>query len=176
VARYSGDGFATFQIVLQRDGGILLYYQDVSGNASFSTVGMQDSTRTTGITVAVNQPYLKNNFAVRLSSSTRWLSVSPSSGSVPGDGAAAINLALNARSLPTGSYGATLRVAALAAPDAVTDIPVVMRINRGPEVVLTSAVASPSYIEGADMALAAIAQDPDGIAMVEFFDDGVSVG
>jgi hypothetical protein len=171
VARYSGDGFATFQIVLQRDGGILLYYQDVSGNASFSTVGMQDSTRTTGITVAVTQPYLKNNLAIRLAASTRWLSISPPSGTVPADGAAAINLAFDAQSLPTATYGATIRVTALSAPEQVIDIPVAMRINSGPDVAITSAVGSGEYIEGGNLTVDAAANDADGIAKVEFFDE-----
>jgi len=151
VARYNGDGFATFQIVLQRDGGILLYYHDVSGNASFSTVGMQDSTRTNGITVAVNRPYLKNNFAIRLASSTRWLSLSPASAIVPADGAAGINLVLDAQSLPTATYGAIIRVTTLSAPEQMIDIPVTMRINSGPDVALTSAVGSGEYIEGGNL-------------------------
>src|SRR5205085_3144591 len=65
-ARYDGNGSATFQLVLYDDGRILFYYKDLNGEIEDATVGVQDSTRQHGLTVAYQQPYLKNDLAVEI--------------------------------------------------------------------------------------------------------------
>src|SRR6266436_3031428 len=74
--RYAGDGFATFQIVLERDGTILFYYKEMTGNVNSATVGIQNVDGDKGVTIANEQPYLKTNLAVRITQSTQWLQVS----------------------------------------------------------------------------------------------------
>jgi hypothetical protein len=65
-ARYDGNGTVTFQIVLHSDGRIFLYYKEVTGDVEDATVGVQDMTQEHGLTVAYQQPYLKNNLAVAI--------------------------------------------------------------------------------------------------------------
>ena len=76
-ARIAQDGFSTFQIVLNADGAILFYYLEMTGTLDDCVVGLQNESKDKGLTVAYQQAYLKNNLAVRLVDSTRWLTVSP---------------------------------------------------------------------------------------------------
>jgi probable HAF family extracellular repeat protein len=175
VARYDGDGFATFQIVLQPDGNILLYYKELIGNGYRATVGLQGSTQV-GMTVAHNQPYLKNNFAVRLDQLSHWLTVSPETATLAPGASTTVNALLDARFIRGGNYDATIHVASSATPEMAVDVPVSMRINVGPEVMITGPTSGARYVEDDSIVFEADAQDIDGIGKVEFFDGTTQIG
>ena len=94
---------STFQIILHRDGTILLQYQRVDLPA-FATVGIQDATRTIGLTVVANQALLQPGMAVRIRPPPAdWLHVLTASGSLPAGAA----FDLTAQCAPTGLLSGT---------------------------------------------------------------------
>jgi len=101
----------TFQVILSPNGEILFQYLRMVGTLGSATIGIEDSTGTTGLSLACNGQYVSNEFAVlfkRLSLS--WLFVDRANGTiVPGD-SAVINLIVVAWALPPGNYFARLRV------------------------------------------------------------------
>ena len=175
-ARLAQDGFSTFQIVLNADGTILFYYLDMSGTLDDCVVGLQNETKDKGLTVAYQQHYLKNNLAVRLVDSTRWLSVSPTSGTLAAGGNTTLDVVLDARSLVSGSYNGAVTISANSLPDVSVTVPVAMNINAGPEVSITSPGEGWLFTEASDITLQASALDQDGVSKVEFYDGAVKLG
>jgi alpha-tubulin suppressor-like RCC1 family protein len=175
-ARYAGDGTATFQIVLNRDGTILFYYKEMDGTVDEATVGIQDATGTAGLTVAYMEPYLKNNLAVEITGSTQWLTVDPLTGNLASNESANLNLQFVAPPGVTGSYNAIIHVNAGASSAFQTDVPVTMNINEGPEVSIVQPADGASYLLGEAIQVTASADDPDGIQKVEFYEGENELG
>lgn len=73
----------TFQVILHDNGTILFQYLTLNGPVNTSTVGIEDGTGETGLQVAFNTDYLKNNLAVAISDAPQFItSVVPASGTV----------------------------------------------------------------------------------------------
>src|SRR5439155_17102076 len=136
-ARYAGDGLATFQIVLQRDGTILFYYKEMIGKVDGASVGIQNLDGDKGITIANEQPYLKNNLAVRITDSTDWLRVSPTSATLAPGESASLAVTLDAHYLASGVFHGRINLTSddPAAPAVL--VPVTMTINEGPKIALS---------------------------------------
>ncbi len=175
-ARYAGDGFSTFQIVLNADGAILFYYLEMTGTLDDSVVGLQNESKDKGLTVAYQQVYLKNNLAIRLIDSTRWLSISPSIGSLDPGESTALNAVLDARLLANGSYNGAVTISADSLPDLSVTVPVAMTINAGPEVTVISPEQGWLFAEATEATVQASALDPDGVSKVEFYDGLAKLG
>ncbi|MDG5814866.1 S8 family serine peptidase [Chitinispirillales bacterium ANBcel5] len=75
VGRWSGPGTYTFQLKLDNNGVITYYYNNLSGTLLSNTVGIQNATQDDGLTIAYNTSYLKENFAIEIRSTPKWLSV-----------------------------------------------------------------------------------------------------
>jgi len=105
VPRFSDPGSKlTFQAILYPSGEIRFQYLHLFGQLESATVGIQDSTRTMGLVVAVDQPYLRDSLAVRIAPERQWLAVEPRAG-VLGPGARAhLRVRFDAKGLGTGSY------------------------------------------------------------------------
>jgi hypothetical protein len=103
-ARIEGDGFSTFQIVLRNDGTIQFYYKDMSGTLNGATVGIQNSTRDKGLTIAYRQPYLKSNFAVQITQFTAWFQASPTSAVLQPGATETFTVTLDSRVLTPGVF------------------------------------------------------------------------
>ncbi len=110
VVPYSGSGSFTFQIVLERNGSILFYYNTLSGTVTSATVGIQNGSRDDGLQVVYNASYLKNNLAVSLRPAPSWLSVSPENGTVPAGGSTQLTVQLDGAELPGGIYNGILEI------------------------------------------------------------------
>lgn len=65
VPGYSTGGPYTFQAILRADGTILFQYLNMQGTVTDATIGMQDETRTRGMSIVCNQPYVHNRMAIR---------------------------------------------------------------------------------------------------------------
>ena len=102
-ARYAGDGFSTFQIVLERDGTVRFYYKDMEGELEDATVGLQNSTGNKGLTIAFREPYLKSGFAVTISQTAKWFDATPTHAVIPSGGFQAFSVTLDSRSFPLGT-------------------------------------------------------------------------
>jgi len=64
---YYGSGTLdlTFEVILHENGDIVLQYQSLTGNLQSATVGIEDSTGTTGLQYLYNAPGLRNELAIR---------------------------------------------------------------------------------------------------------------
>ncbi len=102
----------TAEIILSPDGNIKLQYQTVAAGFDVlgNTIGIQNSTGTMGMTVAINTNYLHDNLAVQIVRPKRWLYADPSSGEVPSGQSAVVQLIFSGADLDTGSYQADIRV------------------------------------------------------------------
>lgn len=175
-ARYAGDGFATFQIVLNSDGTVLFYYKEMTGNVSSASVGVQNADGTKGITIANQQAYLKNNLAVRILTTSLWLEVSPAAGSLAPGQSADLALTLNARDLTSGLFHGRVNITTDDPADPAVLVPVTMTVNPGPSISLSLTNHGPTFVEGDSVTVAAVATDPYGVSIVEFYEGGVKLG
>ncbi|MCX8037832.1 MAG: S8 family serine peptidase [Candidatus Sumerlaeia bacterium] len=66
VRRYGTTSYYTFQIILNKDGRILLQYQSMTSPNITCTVGIQNADKTIGLQVVCDAAYLKNNLAVEM--------------------------------------------------------------------------------------------------------------
>jgi large repetitive protein len=107
---YGGSGNQyTFQIVLRRDGTILMYYKSMTGTLTSATVGIQNQTAATGFTIAYNTAYIKNNLAIRISKGPTWLTLGTGSGTVAPGASLPISVTLDATQLSSGTFSGILR-------------------------------------------------------------------
>ncbi|HSS96851.1 MAG TPA: Ig-like domain-containing protein, partial [Terriglobales bacterium] len=166
-ARYEGDGVSTFQIVLQRGGAILFYYKEMTGTLDEALVGIQNDTKDKGLTVAFRESYLKNNLAVRIVTSTSWVTVAPADFVLAPGESKTLGLNFDATAIDSGNFQGTLQVQddTLAAQASIN-----MTVNEGPEVAVTSPESGWVFLEGDSIELKARARDLDGVAKVEFYD------
>ncbi|MGA1795239.1 MAG: choice-of-anchor D domain-containing protein [bacterium] len=130
VVHFSGMGIYTFQMVLHANGTINLYYKEMMGDASFSTVGIQDAWGTDWLGIAYNTSYVKDFLAIRISSGPSWLKVSPGSGIVPPGRSADVDVTFDASGLVAGVYEITMEIGhnAINATDPVP-IPCMLAVN-----------------------------------------------
>ena len=105
VPRYNDVGSVmTFQCILYPSGEIRFQYLHMAGTLNNATLGIQDSSRTVGLTVAFNQDYVRDSLAVRIAPQRQWLSVDPASGFLlPGE-RQSVSLSMDASGLGTGTY------------------------------------------------------------------------
>ncbi len=104
VPRFRGPGTYTFQTTILATGEIRFQYLMMSGTTTGATVGIQDGTGTIGLGIAVDQPYLHDALAVRISSTPLWLSAAPIQGRLLGGESAEVTLSLDATGLEGGDY------------------------------------------------------------------------
>ena len=116
----------TCQVILKTSGDILMQYQSL-GLSNTCTVGLQTAARTVGLQAAYNQNFLQSGFAVRLRPSP-WLGLSDNSGVVPKAQADNITLRLDPTGLPPGTYSDTVLVQTSDPAQALTVVPVSLRI------------------------------------------------
>ncbi len=127
----------TFQAILYPSGEVRFQYRTMIGNTTNATAGIQDSTRGVGLTVAFNQPYVKDGLAVRIVPLRQWLAVSPAQGFVPPGGAQAVGLRLDASGLGSGEYRGRARFITND-PDANdTSVVVTLTVAGAPHLVVT---------------------------------------
>lgn len=176
VERYSQDGFSTFQIVLQSDGAILFYYKNLTGTIDDCVVGIQNASKNKGLTVAYQRSYLKNNLAVRIVETSKWLEVAPPSGSLDAGQSMQLMVKLNARDFTSGFYHGTIGISSDNATVTPPTVPVRMAVGQTLQVSLVAPPAGARFVAGAPILLQAEASDAAGIARVEFFDGATKVG
>jgi subtilisin family serine protease len=126
----------TFQCILYPSGEIRYQYRTMAGHTSSATVGIQDSSRTVGLTVAFNQPYVHDGLAVRLAPIPQWLTVSPASGFLDPGGRQTLNLRLDAAGLASGSYRGHVRLITNAPDAADTSVTATLDVTGAPHLVL----------------------------------------
>jgi len=126
----------TFQCILYPSGEVRFQYRSMSGHTSSATVGIQDSSRTIGLSVAFNQSYVRDSLAVRLAPLPQWLSLSPAAGFLAPGGRQTVNLRMDAAGLASGSYRGHARLITNAPAAADTSVLATLEVTGAPHLVL----------------------------------------
>ena len=70
----------------------------------------RDGARNDGLTVVFNNNYVHNNLAVQFSVVPEYMTVNPTSGTVPAGGSAALNVNFNTQDMFGGTYNGSIRI------------------------------------------------------------------
>ena len=110
VMRINGGGPYTFQIILFDTGEIQFQYLEMTGLAFSETVGLQDGSRSAGLPIAYNVPYVHDRLAVRLFAPKGWLTAAPASDRLRSGESQPVALAFDASGLGAGTYEGLLPI------------------------------------------------------------------
>ncbi|MCK6603681.1 MAG: S8 family serine peptidase [Ignavibacteriaceae bacterium] len=137
--RYSATGGLTFQIVLQRSGKILFYYNNLnSGTLNSATIGIENADGTIALQPAYNSPFAANSKAVMFQAEPDWLAANNISGTLYNNNSAAVNLSFNSNGLPLGNYSMDMVVTTNDPAAPADTIPVRMTVTNEIPVELAS--------------------------------------
>ena len=101
----------SFEIILEPDGDIIYQYLVLGPGMTAGSVGIQDAAREDGLNIAFNTNYPHANQAIRIAQPQHWITVDPTSGTVPPGGCAAVSVRLDSANLPAGDHAADIRLA-----------------------------------------------------------------
>ncbi len=102
------NGDYTIQIQLHADGRILLLYQNIA-NPKNGSVGIQDETKTQGLTIAYNdETFFRNNYAVEIKQDPRWLEPSIEAVTLAANESVDFNIEIDASQLVGGNYSSNI--------------------------------------------------------------------
>ena len=101
----------SFEIILEPDGDIIYQYLVLGPGMTAGSVGIQDAAREDGLNIAFNTNYHHANQAIRIAQPMHWITVDPTSGTVPPGGCAAVSVRLDSANLPAGDHAADIRLA-----------------------------------------------------------------
>lgn len=108
VQSYQNNGLYNFEVILKSDGSVTYQYGNMGTNRlTSSTIGMQNSDRTKGVTVISNAAYIANNLAISFCPASAVQTL-PASGNVAIGGQQDVTLRLSSCCLPTGLSPANL--------------------------------------------------------------------
>jgi len=136
VAHYGGGGPYTFQVILGRDGSVTLQYRELDGPVDQATVGIQNATRGDGLTIAFNAAYLVDSLAVRITGAPRWLSASPTSGTIAPGASASLQVRFDAANLPQGTFAATLAISSNDPDSPLMSVPAHLDVTGAPDLAM----------------------------------------
>ncbi len=134
VVHYGGGGPYTFQAILYPDGTVEYQYLSMGAPTNSATVGMQNNARTDGLDVAFNTEYAHDNLAVRIQAVPQWMTVAPSSGTLPGVGSTNLDVAFDAAGLLGGTYDGVIHVTSNDPDENPFDVPVSLTVIGAPDI------------------------------------------
>ena len=137
VDRYATGSNLTFQVEINTSGEILLRYLTLTGVVNDATVGIQNATKTDGLTVAFNTAYLHDSLAVRIAAVPQWLSASPTSGRLFAGQSANVTLDIDAAGLDGGVYEGNVFVQTNDPLQSTVPHPVTLTVTGAPSVAAT---------------------------------------
>jgi|GEM_PF-1262444 len=152
--------FNTFQVVLLPDGSIRYYYLDVDEARGSATIGIENANGSSGLLVAFNTQYVKDNLAVTIAPVPSWVSPQPASGAVAGGAAEPVAVAFNANGLPAGEYQGSLFISSNDLKTPLVSVPVSLTVVDNFPPVL-GVVRDTTVVEGGSLKLTFTATDVD---------------
>lgn len=138
--KYSGTGSLTFQVVLNQNGKIQFYYNNMNATLNSSTVGIENTAGNDGLQVVYNANYVANNLAVQFAAEPDWLSNNVNNGTLVNGNSVDVVLTFRAEDFPLGNYSMDFAVTSNDPLAATVTVPVTMEISIIP-VELTSLTA-----------------------------------
>ncbi len=142
--RLDDDSPLDFEVILYPSGKIVYQYLSLVGTLNSATVGIQNSTRTDGLTVVFNNAYLHDNMAIefKLPPDVR---TAPDGGTVPAGTCATVTATFDASNPDTahGTHTSMLRFTSNDPVHPEVDVPVTLTVNQKPIAV----AGSPQQLE-----------------------------
>ncbi len=145
VDRFSTGSDLTFQVILDSSGAITIQYLSLSGVLDSATVGIQNDTKTDGLTVAFNQAYLHDSLAIRIAAMPQWLTVTPTSGRLWAGESIPLDIGIDASGLEGGTYPGTISILTNDPAHPTLTIDVTLQVTGAPD-----AEVSPSALAFGD--------------------------
>jgi hypothetical protein len=108
--KYSATGSLTFQIVLQSNGKIFFYYNNMSATLNSATVGIENANGNDGLQIAYNSSYVTNNLAVQISAEPEWLTIDHFTGQLYAGNSIAIIMMMETEGLEMGDYSMDMEI------------------------------------------------------------------
>jgi len=142
VSPYGGGGTYTFQAILGRDGSITLQYLELGGPVDQATVGIQNATRSDGLTIAFNAAYLADSLAVRITGAPRWLSATPTVGTIGPGASMELQVRFDAANLPQGAFDAALAITSNDPLAPVLTVPAHLDVTGAPDLAVKDSTIS----------------------------------
>lgn len=105
-----GTGSLTFQIVLEENGDIRFYYKEMNGDLTSASIGIQNETKDKGLTVAYEEPYVKDQLAVKITNQLGWMTLLQNTGTINALESGSVPIVLNPQGFDLGTYTAILNV------------------------------------------------------------------
>ena len=141
VRHFSYGGPYSFEAILYPNGKIVFQYLAMNAPLNEATVGIQDGSRTTGLEVVFNAPYLHDNLAVQFIPLAQWLRVTPNAGRVAAGNSTDVTVHYDATGMADGLYEGVVRLVTNA-PSSIADVPAQMHVTGAPDIAAdTTAVA-----------------------------------
>jgi hypothetical protein len=101
----AGTGTYTFQIILYRNGEMLVQYLDMTGDVLSSTIGIEDSPGAIGLQVVYNDAYVHNNLALLFTRDLiPWMSAEPTTGTIAAGDSMEVEVRVHPEDLASGHY------------------------------------------------------------------------
>jgi len=139
--RYSGSGSLTFQLVLNSNDRINFYYNNLVGELTSSTIGIENNDGSMGLQVTYNAAYLENELAVQIAADPEWLILSHLGGTLYNGASASIILNIDTGELELGDYSIDLVVTSNDPNNPEVTIPITMTVTNEIPVELASLLA-----------------------------------
>ena len=151
---YYDDSPMNFQIILKPGGTIIYQYQTLSGRVTSATVGIQDGTKTKGLTVAYNTTLIHNNMSIQINpAAVDWINVSPNTGTTSSGSLSKVTVTFNTSGMTLGtSTSGYLLITSNDPIHSYLAMPVQLSISTTPPTAIhplnvTHVIAMPSYGE-----------------------------
>lgn len=129
-----GSADLTFQIILHPNGRIVYQYLTMTGLTNSATIGIQNYDRNDGLTVAFNTGYVHNNMAVAFYPPVDFLSVTPTSGTIPPGGSADLDVRIDTTYLIGGDYAASVDLITNDPLNGLISVPVHLHVTGVPDI------------------------------------------
>jgi len=130
VPHYGSTDYLHFQAILNADGTILCQYQTIIEPGG-CTIGIENASGTVGLQVVNNGAFAANGMALLFSLAPAmdpWLTVTPTSGSVPTGGSTSLTVILDATNLVEGIYSGSLTIASNDPDEPLVVVPVELTV------------------------------------------------
>ncbi len=109
-SKYSGSGEFTFQVVLYSNGKIALYYEDMPGDVTSCSVGIEDAAGNVGLQIVKDGSYLHDQLLVEFSAKPEWVLMDPAEGTIYNGNSVNMILEINTTDLETGMYSTQIDI------------------------------------------------------------------
>ncbi|MEJ2594421.1 MAG: T9SS type A sorting domain-containing protein, partial [bacterium] len=119
----------TFQLILNSDGSILYQYLSMSGTLNSASIGIENFNGTIGLEVATNNTYVKDNLAILIEPSCKWLSFSPLFGVTSQGNTDDVTVSVDAAGLEIDTYLCNIIIYSNAANENPVVVPVTMYVG-----------------------------------------------